>query len=254
MKPVAIVVLSRYWEIFRAFLESAERFAPNAPKILVLDPGDEKWPGPIETPGWLTVAAPTSFAMARNANLGVRAASAAYPDCDILYCGDDIRFLDANVVERLQAVAYEHPDVGILSPRLQGRASAPLANPLSECDYVPPVDMWFPCVYLKRECLNAVGEWDERFTSFGDDFDYCVRAEFAGYKCAVTNAVTVLHEAHPGGGPTTFKRAGGPDWKKPDDVLLVFAEKYGVTLDRLRAYFNAGDLKLLWEGTGCPNF
>ena len=105
--------------------------------------------------------------------------------------------------------------------------------------------MWFPCVYIKRELIDRIGYWDERFDSFGDDFDFCVRAMLAGYNLGVTNAVTVRHEAYPGGGPSTFKRAGGPDWKKPDDVLQKFAAKYGVTMERLHEYFRTEDLALL---------
>lgn len=247
-RPVTIVVLARYWEIFAGFLDSAEEFAPEVPKILVRDPTDEAWPHLHGR--WQTIAGPETFSMAANANLGVKAAAEfTGKDSDILYCGDDIRFLEAQTVERLQAIAYAHPEVGILSPRLEGRASFPLAHPQSECDYVRPIEMWFPCVYLKRELIGKVGDWDERFDSFGDDFDYSVRAELAGYRCAVTNAVTVRHDGAPSGGggvsggPSTFvKRAGPAGWKKPGGVLETFAAKYGVTLERLHEYIRTGEL------------
>ena len=112
-RPVTIVVLARYWEIFHGFWESVEAFAPAHSKILVRDPGGEQpwplWIGSRWGYHWQTVEAPSPFSMARNANLGVKAAAA---DSDILYCGDDVRFLEPFTVERLRDIAYRHPRVG----------------------------------------------------------------------------------------------------------------------------------------------
>lgn len=240
--PVAIVVLARYWEIFTGFLDSVEEIAPDIPKILVRDPSDEPWP---QLGGrWRTIMGPEKFSMAGNANLGVKAAPA---DCDVLYCGDDIRFPESGSLERLQAIAYAHPEVGILSPRLDGRASVALGHPGSECDWVLPLDMWFPCVYVKRELIDRIGYWDEQFDSFGDDFDYSVRALFAGYRLAVTTAVTVEHGKPGPGGPPTFVRKGGTarHAEQKAETHAKLAAKYGVTRDRLAEYVRTGELAIL---------
>jgi len=242
MKPVTIVVLSRYWDIFTGFRQSAERFAPNCARILVLDPGGEPWPA-LDPLDWPVITAPSPFRMARNANLGV---NAVFSNSDVLYCGDDIRFLESDTVERLQKIAYDRPKLGILSPRLAGRGSSALMNPQSECDSVTPIDMWFPCVYLKREVIAKVGSWDERFDSFGDDFDYCVRALFAGYELGVTNRVTVQHGAD-SAHPPTFYRAGGDETALKARTRLRLAEKYRITPSLLDEYFRTGNLALLQQ-------
>jgi hypothetical protein len=182
--------------------------------------------------------------MAANANLGVKAVDAG---ADVLYCGDDIRFPESGSLERLQAIAYAHPEVGILSPRLDGRASVALGHPGSECDWVLPLDMWFPCVYVKRELIDRIGYWDEQFDSFGDDFDYSVRALFAGYRLAVTTAVTVEHGKPGPGGPPTFVRKGGTarHAEQKAETHAKLAAKYGVTRDRLAEYFRTGELAIL---------
>lgn len=237
-----IVVLARYWEIFRGFRESVDKFAADQPRILVRDPGAGDWPDLGR--GWRVIMGPEKFSMAANANLGLKRTPA---ESDILYCGDDVRFLETLTVERLQQIAYQHPDVGILSPRLRGRGSAALRCPLSACDTVLPAEMWFPCVYIKRELIAAIGYWDERFDSFGDDFDFSVRAALAGYRSAVTNVVTVQHDGDAGGGPSTFvKRGGIAGYNKQSAATFEkLMEKYGVTREVLMRYMRTGDLQLL---------
>ncbi len=222
-RPVTIVVLSRYRDVLEGFTESIGRQGMNLQQSVVLvQDGDEigmsRDAGEIN--GWTVIQGPEKFSMAGNGNLGLKAVP---EDNDILYCGDDIRFTDLNTIAKLQSVAYVHPEVGILSPRLEGRSSPALAYPQSECDYVHPLGMWFPCVYIKRELINKIGYLDERFSDFGcDDLDYNIRTELAGYKLAVTNAVSVQHEFdRESGGPTTFvKNLGKDKWEAQQQKSL----------------------------------
>lgn len=56
------------------------------------------------------------------------------------------------------------------------------------------------CVLARREVLDAIGGFDERFSPWGfEDDDFSLRAHFAGFRAAVAQDVVVRHEAY--GGP-----------------------------------------------------
>lgn len=243
-RKVTIVVLAKYKEIFQGFVDSVEKYAKNTPKLLVAD-GKEPYECIQGLENWLVVDGPEKFAMAGNGNLGLKAVPA---DSDILYVGDDVRFLEPNTVERLQELAYSDSSIGILSPRLLGRASNALANPSADITFIRPMEMWFPCVYIKREILEKVGYLDERFNEFGsDDLDYCIRVQLAGYKLAATAFVSVQHEMSAEGGPTTFvKKLGIEQWQtQQSKALEKLREKYDVSVPIFERALRSGDSRLL---------
>ena len=241
-RPVTLVVLGKYQEIFRGFLKSSERHARGFPKVLVRDGTDI--PDPAD---WTVIQGPERFSMAGNGNLGLRAAA---PGSDVLYCGDDVRFIEKETVERLCEIAHRHPEIGILSPRLKGRGSRSQLNPSADVEYVRPPDMWFPCVYIKREVLDRVGLLDEQFEGFGaDDLDYCLRAELAGYKLAVTRLVTVRHGHARGGGATTFVKSLGAEGLEQQQAVAVrkFCAKWGADWETMSHCIETGDYSHLRE-------
>jgi GT2 family glycosyltransferase len=211
MIPVTICVLARFNEVFAKFADTVTRFEPATSKILVRDGYDVAISGLDST--WQVIQGPEQFSMAGNGNLALRAAPA---NSDILYCGDDVRFRSPDATAILQAQAYADPTIGILSPQIIGRGSTPQVRPKHNLVSVPALEMWFPCVYLKREMIDKVGYLDEAFKGFGsDDYDYCLRVMKAGYRLAVTMYVQVEHEASPDGGPTTFtKKIGAEEWRR----------------------------------------
>jgi hypothetical protein len=242
MNPVAVVVLTKYQDVFNGFHDSLIATAPDVPVVCVKD-GSVSWKLSAAYKHWQVLDGPEKFSMAGNGNLGLRAVPV---DHDILYCGDDIRFTDPETISKLQQVMREHPEVGILSPRLNGRSSPALAYPQSACDYVFPLGMWFPCVYIRRELIDKIGYLDERFNDFGsDDLDYNIRAELAGYKLAVTNVVEVNHEADPAtGGPTTFVRdLGKAKWEGQQAASMEkLREKYAVSGSVLSHFLATNDV------------
>jgi glycosyltransferase involved in cell wall biosynthesis len=54
----------------------------------------------------------------------------------------------------------------------------------------------FACAYLKREVLAKIGGLSERFRSYFEDTDYCLRAKEAGFRTVVCGAVTIVHHEH----------------------------------------------------------
>ena len=244
-RPVTIVVLAKYDEVFVPFLESLERFVPRDVGVILVQDGRRVANGQIDpaTRNWKLREGKTPFSMAGNGNIGLKDVP---PEHDVLYVGDDVRFLEHNTIARLQEVAYAHEDVGILSPRIIGRGS-PAQTSNEVFSYIPPLQMWFPCVYIKRELINKIGFLDEQFSDFGcDDFDYCIRTLQAGYKLAVAGTVTVQHEASPEGGPTTFvKNIGVKSWREQEGkAQKKICEKYGVDAIGFKSLCN-GDLSVL---------
>jgi len=105
MRPVAVVVLSKYDEVFLPFLESLEKFVQREVGVIVVQDGRQVANGQInpETRYWKLLEGKTPFQMAGNGNIGLKAVPKSH---DILYCGDDVRFLEKNTIEKLQEVAY----------------------------------------------------------------------------------------------------------------------------------------------------
>jgi len=228
---VTIVVLAKYPEVFAEFLRTVEIYEPNTPKVLVRDGFDIPSDFMCGLSTWKLIQGPDKFSMAGNGNLGLRAVDEG---SDILYCGDDVRFTTPTV-QHLHDAAYSDPHVGILSPKLVGRGTDIQMQPWAYITETTPNLLWFPCVYIKRALINRIGYLDESFSEFGkDDLDYSIRARQAGYKLAVTNAVSVIHEGSPEGGPTTFdKTLGAAERNRQCEAAL----------DKLKAKYGDG-----WEG------
>lgn len=259
MRPVSIVVLSKYKDVFEGFIKSVSKFAGDFPKIVVAD-GKEPMDaldsagynnfeaqanGVVRAASWTIIPGPEKFAMAGNCNLGWKAVP---EDHDILYCGDDVRFIQEGTIERLQEIAYSKDNIGILSPKLVGRGSPSQINPPGKLASIPPLHMWFPCVYIKRELINKIGYLDERFNDFGcDDFDYCIRALQSNFILAVTSEIAVEHEASPEGGPTTFvKKLGVGEFNRQQrEAQLKIAEKYHMSTPVFNDFLRTGNLALL---------
>src|ERR1700675_207853 len=216
---VTICVLAKYPSVFKGFFDTATRFEENTPKVLVRD-GNE-----IPSPsGWTVIQGPEKFSMAGNGNLARKAAPL---DSDVLYCGDDVRFLEPDTTKLLQEQAYQDDHIGILTPRIIGRGSNAQVNPRYNLETVQPIEMWFPCVYIKREVFNRIGYLDDSFNEFGsDDLDYCLRTVKSGLRLAVTTQVAVRHEHAPNGGPTTFTmKLGAAEWQRQQRLAYEKLQK-----------------------------
>lgn len=177
----------------------------------------------IQNPqGWTLVQGPKQFDMAGNANLGWKAAD---PTKDILYIGDDVRFLEVKTVERLQDLAYSDPRIGLLSPMIVGYADNPLqTNPPQDQDVVYSERfLALVCTYIKRQVIEKVGYLDD-LTFLGlygnDDADYSRRVKNARFRLAVAPKVKVKHGLDRGGTETFLRNLGGDR----DDLNALISE------------------------------
>jgi N-acetylglucosaminyl-diphospho-decaprenol L-rhamnosyltransferase len=111
--------------------------------------------------------------------------------------------LEPDALGRLSEFAAGHPSAGVLGPNLTGTGRGHLRHyarafararadhdPLSRPPLVGGLrSAWVSgsCLVLRRECVEDVGPFDERFGSYCEDVDYCVRANVRGWDVAVVN-------------------------------------------------------------------
>lgn len=162
------------------------------------------------TNGWKTVYGPEQFSYSHNLNLGIKASD---PSHDIFILSDDVRFKVRDTVETLRVAAHADPNIGMLSPHIDGGAD----NILQTCAGHGLVNsnryLAMACVYLKRKTINEVGLLDEDTFSTGaygwDDVDYCRQVFTKGLKLAVYYGVSVKHGVERNGTDTFVRGVKG---------------------------------------------
>lgn len=212
--PYTIVTLNKYDDVISPLLESIATYESRKPQLTIVADGHDR------SYGYDLVRTDfPKFIFGRSANIGIKRSS---PN-DVILINDDVRLLSSDTFKGLHDIAYQHHEVGILSPLIDGGcgnvymqaartsdlwASNPGINGSvlyrggTGFDYVS-----FVCVYLKRSMLDQIGLMDEGFSDYGrDDADMCIRAVRAGWKIAITNKLTVRH----GLGGEDFNR--GKNW------------------------------------------
>ncbi|PZE24363.1 hypothetical protein DEI86_12675 [Curtobacterium sp. MCBD17_028] len=136
-------------------------------------------------------------------------------DNDVLLLNSDTE-PRAGFVEEMQAVLYAHQKHGVvcarsnnatiasLPYRLVGRSSVPSVQ-RTEAVFaalegtlprwtVSPVAMGF-CFLTKRELIRRFGLFDSVFApGYGEENDYCLRIDKAGFRSVIANRALVIHE------------------------------------------------------------
>jgi hypothetical protein len=186
--PATIIVLSKHPEIFSEFKKAADKFAPHNPKILVRDGHDIM---PPSSGNWKTIQAPEDkkFVYARNANIGLAACTS-----DAYLVNDDCLFTHPYTLEIMQNVLSQHPEVGVLSPRILGDVGEYTQGHFEGTLKTTEVRLCYVAVMLRREVLDKVGLLDEKFVGYGgEDVSHCRDIVNAGYKLGVTGKAVVKH-------------------------------------------------------------
>lgn len=179
-RPVTIVTLTRFPDIFAAFAESVERYEPTVRRIVVTSGGIR-----IGRPGWEEIPGIDPFVFARNLNLGIVAAGTD----DALCVNDDVQLVGP-VIEQLSSAAYT-ATTAVVSPQIVGDG---INNQLAQASRALSVDWWltpayipFVCVLLRRAALDSLGLLHEGFSGYGgEDVEFCMRAIREGWALAVS--------------------------------------------------------------------
>ncbi|MCW3477593.1 glycosyltransferase, partial [Limobrevibacterium gyesilva] len=153
-----------------------------------------------------------------SANAGLRAAAALPDRPDIVLLNSDT-LVPAGWLEGLRAAVHAVPDIGTATPlsndaTILSYPDATAANPAPDAaaharlarlaaaanggmSVEIPTAVGF-CMYIRRECLDAVGLFREDLFAqgYGEENDFCIRARHLGWRHV---AVPGVHVAHVGG-------------------------------------------------------
>lgn len=148
-----------------------------------------------------------------NHNYALRNARTAW----LLVLNPDIR-LPGNALELLLAEAPNHPDVGVIAPRIvstngetedsvrQNLSPASLMRrwsrrllgvPTQDNERVADSADWFAGMFLlmPTRVFAALGGFDERFHLYCEDYDFCVRVRLSGKSLLLNDRHAVIHNA-----------------------------------------------------------
>jgi GT2 family glycosyltransferase len=217
-RPVAVVipVYAGLAETM-ACLDGVLREAGRGVRVVVID---DAAPEPALAQALDRLAARRRIVLIRNAinrgfpasaNTGLRACAGR----DVVLLNSDV-LVPAGWLDRLRAAAYAAPDIGSVTPfsndasivsypgspetspvpdeavtaRLD--ALAQRANGAGTVDI--PVGVGF-CLYLRRDCLDAVGLFreDAFAQGYGEEVDFCLRARHLGWRHVAATGVFVAH-------------------------------------------------------------
>ena len=164
------------------------------------------------------LAAEGCITLLRNeANLGfpgaINRGLQVHPQRDVVLLNADTEVFEG-WLERLQAAAYARDAIGTATPlgeaasivSYQLRRSQPLSSAeAADIDRIArvvnagktldiPVGVGF-CLYVRRRCLEEVGEFDERGfgKGYGEENDFCLRARRRGWRHVAATGVFVRH-------------------------------------------------------------
>lgn len=161
--------------------------------------------------GWVQlIENATNEGYVRGNNRGIRAVPEGW---DVVLLNNDMRILQGNWLARLREVAHSDPAYGLVGCRLlMGDGKL-----LHSGTYMPTDSFWGwqiggneedigqyrrvrevegivgACMYIRRDVIARVGVLDERFFSYYEDTDYCLRVRAAGYTIVCAGDVTLIH-------------------------------------------------------------
>ena len=243
-RHVTIIVLCwNRWALTQKCLETLHRNTDLADAtVLVVDNGStDETPDRLKGYGWLrTIRNPKNLGFVLGNNVGIRAAD---PSSDILLLNNDIEIHQPGWLEKLRETAGSAPDIGVVGCRL----ILPDGRLLHAGTYILPDTLWgqqigalepdigqypgiravegivFACAYIRREVIARAGGLSEKFLSYFEDTDYCLRAREAGFRTVVSGDVTLVHAEHGStsdtpdffhGLFTKSRKTFGKEWKK----------------------------------------
>ncbi|HQQ77425.1 MAG TPA: glycosyltransferase [Thermoanaerobaculia bacterium] len=216
-RRAAVVVLCwNRWDLTRRCLETLKAHTDLAEAdVIAVDNGStDETPARLAELPWVRVVTNASnLGYVRGNNAGI---AAAPPDADVVLLNNDVEIHQDGWLDTLRETAHASADVGIVGCRLV----LPDGRLLHAGTFILPDTFWgqqigaletdvnqyaatrdvegivFACAYVKREVLAAIGGLSEKFRSYFEDTDFCLRARDAGFRTVVCGAVTLVHHEH----------------------------------------------------------
>ncbi|MGF1497718.1 MAG: glycosyltransferase family 2 protein [Elainellaceae cyanobacterium] len=196
------------------------------------------------------IPSPVNGGFSAGNNLGIKAVEA---DAYLLTNSDTI--IRKGAIQELLSVMERHPEVGLLSPRLEWpdgtpqnscfRYRSPISefieaartSPISkllrryevpiEATDVPTRPEWtsFACVLIRKAVIEQIGLMDEGYFMYFDDIDYCRRSRNAGWDILNWPQARVVH-LRGGSSPVKSEVAAR---KRPRAYLYASRSRYFTT-------------------------
>lgn len=175
---------------------------------------------------------------------------------DVILLNNDVIITQEDWIEQMQKTAYSEEKVGLVGCRLldSGQKLQHAGTYIYPDDCIGQqigggekefgqfsIDrvvegVVFACVYIKRELIECIGGLDERFFSYFEDTDYCLRTWKAGYKCMHCGSVTLIHQQN---ASTKVNHVNLS--KMYLESQKIFAQKWKRELE------NSYDITVVWE-------
>jgi N-acetylglucosaminyl-diphospho-decaprenol L-rhamnosyltransferase len=229
----AVVVSYNYGDLLERSVRSVlDETSAGVPEVVVVDNGSTDGSADhlrAVLPAARVVAAPGNVGYARGANLGIASTRAPF----VAVLNGDVELLPGVAAAMLCALELD-PRLGAVGPRVlnvdgsvypSARSDPGLlvaaahaafgfvwrTNPWTrryrQLDVDPTIARdvdWVSgaAVWLRREALDDVGGWDERYFMYMEDFDLCLRLRRAGWRVAYDPAGEIVHVQ----GASTSKR------------------------------------------------
>ena len=214
-------------------LRTVDRFLAQSlvPRIVVVDNGSG--PGALATvraglpPGVELIEAGANTGFGPGANIGFRWFLAHDPAPWLAVCPHDANPLPG-CVERLVSVAAAQPQAGLASADV-GDGLTPVVDRYFGAIPAPAtvVDGWEPAGYphgtlmlARRECLQAVGLFDERYFAYCEEAELAIRAKRAGWQVGVVRGAEVRNT-------DVGSRAAVVDYLQLRNTLLMVRDHSG---------------------------
>jgi GT2 family glycosyltransferase len=181
------------------------------------------------SPIWRLYRVPTNLYYVGGANWLMARVLEDWPEVEAVWlCNDDIEGVSPQMAEDLYAFLQAHPQVGMVSPALDGTPHVMVQNRGTG----GPRDVHFidvTCPMIRTAMWVALGGYDPAFVGFGADVDLCARARKAGWRLVVHDGMTVRH---PSPGTTCVSQGTMGVHSDPRWVDLVY-RKHGKDWQRL---------------------
>ncbi len=129
-----------------------------------------------------------NLGVAEGRNKGWRTASR-----DFILNIDDDTLITAEAVTAMLSTMREHPELGIVSPRILNAATGREQFSFDEPG-CRPSNFHGACHLVRRAVLDSVGLNDEGCVFGGEELDLSIRARAAGFEIGYVGHTTVLHD------------------------------------------------------------
>ena len=251
--PVDLVVVHR--DRPEAALGTVDAFLAQSvvPRVVVVDNGSS--PSAVDRlrtglpPDVAVVEAGANTGFGPGANIGFRWCLAHDPAPWLAVCPHDARPLDG-CVERLLEVTGAQPRAGLASADV-GDGLTPIVDRYFGAIPAPAtVEVgWEPAGYphgtlmlARRDCLEDVGLFDERYFAYCEEAELAVRAKQAGWQVGVVRGADIRNT-------DVGSRAAVVDYLQLRNTLLMVREHSGLYHATIRLLIAIGDLVV---GTVAP--